>query len=278
MTDIVYDMPFDAYRDLPGTNASRLKWLTVSPAHYHRPPPSQATSATILGSLVHTMVFEPDSLEERYVVMPDFRHDAKNVTATGKRSDSAATKYVQRCKEKFHAEHAGKEVVDASVWEQAFEMTASLMTSGDADEILSPDSGPTEVTISWDDEKTGIKCKARVDKIVPSLGVFVDLKTTSDIAGFRSSIARYKYHLQMAHYADALASAWPGTTWQPYIIALETDPPHTYQIAPLSARAVRLGVHERETLMRLLAQCIDTNTWPGPPHPAAWELPEWAYS
>lgn len=71
--------------------------------------------------------------------------------------------------------------------------------------------GKAQVTILWDDKKTGVPMKARLDYLKPF--VIEDLKTFSNSNEWpphklvANHIVRYKYHIQAAAYREAVAMA-----------------------------------------------------------------------
>lgn len=69
--------------------------------------------------------------------------------------------------------------------------------------------GMTEVSAFWHDPATGLHCRARPDRIIPTLGVMLDLKSSVDASpeAFRQACARYGYHLQSAWYPEGVLAA-----------------------------------------------------------------------
>lgn len=273
----VYEqVPFDEYLAIDATSNTRLGQLDRSPYHYYTNSGlDERAKHLVLGNLVHCGRLEVLSLAERYAVMPAFHLDESNATADGRQSTSKATAYVKAKVAEFERVNNNKIVVEASWFEEMKAIVAGLVACREANELL---SGPgwTELTLVWEDDETGILCKARMDRAIPSQGRFVDLKTTMDLRTFPNAIGRYGYHRQAAHYQDGWAALHGGELLEPWILPVEKTAPYCVQCAPISDDALSEGRSQRNRLMRLLAECRKTNHWPPPESPRAWQLPEWA--
>jgi hypothetical protein len=272
LQDGIYpDVPFADYCAWDAVNASRLSRMLISPAHYLTPS-GETTPALRFGQLAHNGVLEPTALAERYAVLPDYHLDADNRTAAGEPTQSKATKYYKAKAAEFLAVNAGRERVSREEYARMKALVSSIAADRFARHVING-HGPCELSLLWTDDQTGLRCKARIDKV--SGAFLVDLKTTKDIAAFAKSIARYGYHRQLAHYQAGYA-AITGELLTPWIVAVESDPPHCVLAAPLSEVAVMQGETERRRLLAKVRQCQEQRDWPGPPAPDEWDLPEWA--
>ena len=101
----------------------------------------------------------------------------------------------------------------------------------------------------------------------------MDLKTTSSCATFSSAIKKYGYHRQMAFYEGGLY-ALTKEEFTPHIVCVETDMPYSVMAAPLGRETLLQGAEEIVVLMKSLAACMFTDSWPGVESPEQWELPE----
>lgn len=253
-------------------NWSSLKHILNSPRHYiheltrERTPP---TEAQLLGSVAHCAIYEPDEVENRYAVMPNFHGGMKDDTARAKGYDGG-----KGAKEEWLATHTTHTPVTQDIWERAHRAAAAVM----ADPIAGPmiESGRSEYDIEWIDEETGIACRGRVDHVNGRLS---DLKTTRSVFvhDFTRDVAKYLYHCQLAWYANGLSlnGIDPG---KPAIVAVESKEPFDVVVFEMSADTITTGRREYRRALDLLAVCRATDTWPGVGngHPTSLELPAWA--
>ena len=268
------NLPFEEYLAIPALSNTRMGLLAQSPRHFkHNAALDEKMKCLVLGRLIHSQTLEPETIAARYAVMPDFASDLNNQTDKGLPSTSSQTRW---CKEQvfnFESANRDRDIVSEQWFREAMLTAESIRTDRQAREIFET-PGPTELTIIWDDEETGIRCKARIDKVAGRK--VVDLKSTSKLATFTKSIASYEYHRQLAHYIAGYAVHNGGELLQPWIVAAETVEPYCVQSAPLHDEAVNCGESRRRKLLRLLRECLDADHWPGPPSPNSWMLPEWA--
>ncbi len=273
--DIIYNMPFGTYADMPAINKSGLDNIRKSPLHFRGSLqlPHRETPALRAGHLIHAATLEPERFDEEFVLAPEVNKRTKagkkewNDFIAGLTCDYVTA--TERC--------AAINIRDA-VWGH-----------NDARSIISQD-GPAEVTAVGYDVETLLFRKCRPDKWVLNaggLGVLVDLKSTSDATprGFAKSCANYRYHVQAAYYLDtvelALNQTGDTTTPRPkdfVFIAVEKEPPLAVGVYRLSDKAINLGrVLYRQDLNKL-SECMQNHTWPGPTQQIQeLDLPAWAY-
>ncbi len=213
-----------------------------------------------LGSAFHTMVLEPDNFDDEFLVTDlDARTKVfKELTAT----------------------NPDKTILKQADLEAVKLMKHSIMKNPTATKLLNHE-GEIEGSYFWKDKLTGIKCKARLDKLIPDFKgktVLVDLKTTADAspAGFEKSMANYGYHRQAAWYSHAveLATGKPPALY--IIIACEKTPPFDNACYIISKSAIEKGWEECRKAVATYKKCIDTETWPGYPDGLTeLHLPKW---
>lgn len=90
---------------------------------------------------------------------------------------------------------------------QAAAMRSALLDNAFARFILK--EGQTEKVQLWDDQGTGLPCKARLDIWLPQDGLIVDIKTTSakSYREFLAACYLYDYDRQGAYYLDGTPHA-----------------------------------------------------------------------
>lgn len=255
-------MDIAAYHAHPALGSSRLRELLRSPAHF-RANLRRETEALTLGSLVHTLVLEPHTFPERYVVIPKIN----GRTREGKAQRAAL-------------EADPRVPVDGETMAEASACATSIMAHRVYQQIR---DAQVEHTVFWDEEidldegnAVTIKCKARFDVVGPWL---VDLKTTRDASpkGFQRAIATYGYHIQAAHYmAGAIAN---GMEPRGFLFAcVETTPPYLSTGYLLGNPTLEQGERERREALSIYARCVCEDRWPGynDDRIEVIDLPAWA--
>lgn len=276
ITGIYDNISFADYLSIDAISNTSLGLMEKSPRHYHERVELEQCKPLVIGSLVHCGRLEPLALAERYAVTPDYQFDDDNKTTNGDQSRSSTTKYVKDRIAEFASANRGKEIVPRDWYQEMVAIVTSLHGDPLASEILNA-PGRVELTLVWEDDITGMLCKARIDKEAAKLGRFADLKTCADLEAFERSIARYGYHRQAAHYQDGWATL-TGEILEPWIVAVEKAKPHCVKSAPLHEEALERGTERRSDAMRKIAACHESGCWPGPPAPSSWKVPEWELS
>lgn len=269
---IYENVPFATYLAWDALSNSRMSAIAKSPLHFSEYEPPSGTTALRLGSLAHCGVLEPLSVAKRYAVMPDYHLDGENTTANGTQSTSVATNYVKDKQAEFRRVNCDKEIVSEADYEAMAGIVHALRRDRQTWELLSGE-GPIELSLVWDDPATGIRCKARIDKVTGNR--MADLKTTGNIFKFQRSIVDYAYHRQMAHYQRGYA-VLTGELLEPWLVPVESSKPHVVMAAPLGDDTLALGERKLDEALATIAECKASGVWPGPEPPSAWDVPEWA--
>jgi len=266
---IYYDVPFDEYREWSGINQSSLKIAMRSLAHYRHAkdnPEPNDKDCFRFGRLCHAGRLEPITILERYVLMPAFEKQL-----TEKYDRPKASKEYKALKQQFEEVNQGKEVVPDDWYHQLCGILKALDANKRAKAYLSGD-GPAEVSIVWDDEVTGLRCKARLDKWDQTNRTIPDIKTTEDASDFAWSCRRYLYHMQGAFYSDGLRTL-TGIDHDFCLIAVEKSAPYGCRSAPLSEDAIDGGRLLYRRLLRQIATAEETGIWPAYRDPEEWDVP-----
>ena len=279
---IHFNIAFERYCEIRAINHSRLCRARDSLLHFKHIPERDDSPAFAFGSLAHTGRLEPEQLAQRYVVIPDFHLEEANVTAKGERSDSKMTGYYKGKLADFKKLHPDKQEVSVEWMQRMKDMIQNLDDHPVAGKLFA--QGVSEVTIIWDDKKTGLRCKARLDwvsgptpgmtvpEFIKAAKAIVDLKTTEDIIGF--NLSKFNYHTQAGMYLEGWKTLTKKIT--PFFFAAaEKSPPHAIRCAPASQAAVKTGQDEVAYLLGQVKQAQETDEWPGPVSPKEWELDQW---
>ena len=273
---VYQDVTFDEYSRWKAINASTICIGHRSMAHMlrhlnepHKPP----TDAMRRGGLIHAGELEPLTLLDRYVVMPAFEQQVRKPDGTEYHNPKASKAYRELVYE-FRGVNSGKEIVSQEWYDSMLGMLDAISKHGRASEYLRG-PGPTEVSITWVDDATGIRCKARIDKIDKLHQRLPDLKTTIDALRFDQSIVKYGYHIRGAFYEDG----WLAVTGERYtyaLVAVESELPHGVRAAPLDPGATTVGRGIYQRTLKGCAEAKRTGLWPGYEDPDSWTLPTWA--
>ncbi len=277
-----YDVPAGRYHRWPAASNSFLGQLDRSPAHARHwvDHPAAATPDMAFGTAVHAAVLEPDLFAATYTVAG--RCEANTAGA-------------KRCGNSARPTTDGRQLCGVHGKAATFADAGRVLTADDAAVLAAMRAavgrhpvagpllalgGPTEVSIVWADEATGVRCKARVDRVASNdvATVAVDLKTTRDAspAGFGRAALDRGYRRQAAFYLRGLAAVgFPADAFA--FVAVEKDAPHAvavYQLRPADLADEQADV---DRLLARFAECVRSGVWPGYADDAAvaLELPDW---
>ncbi len=237
ITDEIY---FD--KDCPGVSRSDLLVVKRSVRHYLEGKKSVSNSETpalIFGKAFHCALLTPDQFDKYFC--PEFEGPA----ALSKR-----TKEYQSLKEAYGNQNIGRHQLDAETMLRLKTMVDACKEHPVVAQLLK--LGEHENVFFWEDE--GVLCRAKIDTWVPSKGLVVDFKTTTDASlnSFRKSIANYYYDMQGAFYVDGV-SAYAGAQIENYlIVAVESQPPHEIAVYHLLSPDLEVGRELYKTFLRKL--------------------------
>lgn len=123
-----------------------------------------------------------------------------------------------------------------------------------------------EQAVYWTNRETGIRCRAKIDIIVPlSNGTILvpDLKTTDDAepSEFRRKIISQRYWLQQATYTEGLQEFYDGAKIDFRFVAIERE-----GLCQVSENKLRIAeesqaMDSRNRLMRQLAERYESGDW-----------------
>jgi len=276
---IYENIAFDDYGMIPAINHTRLVRIDKSPMNYRIAPDREPSQAFALGSLVHCGKLEPDSLSERYVMQPDFANSPDNKDQKGTRSTSGATSWCKQQVAAFgvQAAESGRQVITEAQWRQFDGAMAAMKACPQF--VRDVNNSETELTIVWNDRRTGLLCKARIDAAMRGKKL-IDLKTCDDSQSsgplateFEWRLAKYHYDSQAAWYSEG----WYTLTGEklPFWFAVATvNKPHQCIYAPVGEMSVEVGRNKNILRMATVLRCKQEDNWPGYESPELFELPE----
>jgi len=270
------------HADTTAISSSGLKLLRYSPKHFWAQyldsdrEQKKATEAMEFGTLVHSMVLEPETVDAEFATMP---------TGIDKRTKAGKDFWAE-----LQKKNEGKTIVAQDDFDLAQKVSKAVLEHPAAS-LIYRKFGIPEFTLQWnelveiDDDKTVlVKCKARIDwAVIPQndfpSGLIFDLKTTKDASenDFPKSSYNLGYHIQAAWYARAMFMAY-GVENTPFIfIAAEKESPFGVMAYRSSDDFMKAGWAECKRLLKIYAQCLTNNQWPCYPQTIQEiNLPRWA--
>lgn len=267
------NIPHETYhgRTLGVASKSALDLIRKAPAVYKAwvdglHEDEEQAEALIFGGMLHCAVLEPERFYREYVVAPDFGN------CTYKENKAA--------RNAWRAENAGREEVTAKQYRMIQGMADSVRRHPIAGKLFT--GGEAEVTLSWVDEATGLRCKGRADyyKVDPIAGpLAIDLKSTMDAdpEAFLKSAHKFGYHRQAAIYQAGFAAV--GKPVGSFLfVACEKTPPYLVKVLCFDPESIAEGQQEVREDMATMAKCLKSGHWPGYDEDIAEiSLPAWAF-
>lgn len=221
------------YGDYEYVTNSQLGYIKKSPAYYWkmRNGGSLDTPSLRFGSLVHTLILEPEKYQENFVVFNPEDRPEKDKGMTSKLNRAWKTSLEEDCAK------GRKYLMTMDQYNLAITLRNKLLACKDVKAIL--DNCETEVPKCWVDFNTMSKCKGKADIVVDGGDMLVDIKTTGkDVSDFKKSAYRYGYNRQAAFYMD-------GFNAKEFVfIVIETNEPHQIGIFRCSDMFIDSGRQE----------------------------------
>lgn len=262
MTARVYpDMSNADYHAAPGLSASGAKMLLPpsTPAQY-KYAREHATYKDIydFGSAAHKVALDSDDVLE--VI------DAERWTGDAKiRRDEARA--------------AGRIPIKAKDYAHIITMAEQIRRHPLASWLLDQPGKP-EQSVFWDDERTGVPLRCKLDKMpdaAPWTVYIAEYKSTNaaDLESFSRTVRNLNYHVQTAFQLEAARQA--GLDDVKFLwIAQEKTPPYLVGVYELSPFDLDIGNKLMRQAIDIYAECTTNDEWPGyPSEVQTVEFPAW---
>jgi exodeoxyribonuclease VIII len=241
---MLLDMPFSEYLNHPAISRSDvsnwLKYDTPKKYKYFKDNPPPVKSSMFFGSLVHTLILEPEKYGSEYVIYDGAKRDLK------------VKKYAD-----FVAKNPGKTPILRSEFDKAVICSKSVMNHEEAPTLLAGGQIEKTLLFTWE----GIEAKARFD--IWNKGMIWDLKTAKDASekGFGETARNY-YRTQAGWYFAAAELSGLNPEGFGFIV-VENEPPFDVQIFVFTQEEIDLGREEALAGLRDLAHHKANDFWPG---------------
>jgi PDDEXK-like domain of unknown function (DUF3799) len=253
------------HRDTSAVSSSTLKLILRSPAHclaYQREGKVE-TAAMLNGRAVHAALLEPDVFDAEFAVVPKVDKRTKEGRAQ---------------LETFHGENAGKQLIEAGELDYIGRLQLALQRHPRARKLIEL-PGDAELSLFWTDPVTGLRLKARPDRLLRALPILVEAKTTcnAERSAFARKIVDLDYHLSLALYLEGVRQVLQRTV-QPIFLVIED---HSFEVCLYQpdVEMLRIGHQRFRYAVETYARCAQANDWPGYQPDACIEeisLPTWA--
>lgn len=252
---IVEHLPSETYHaDMDSVGAGGLRELARSPLHHwwaNRRPPREVkepTPSQRLGTAIHAAVLEPERFASDFAVAPDVDRRFK----AGKEAYAEFLESIGDAEIISASDHATALIIAQRVHESAL---GRMFFEGET---------RTELSVYWTDRATGVRCRIRPDLVPSGHPVLVDLKSCSSAQDvrFRNAAWDWGYHVTAAFYVDG----WKAATGEKrdYVFAAwEKEEPYANAWYFAEDEVLEAGRTEYRRLLRIYAECLDSDNWPG---------------
>ena len=214
------------YRAIEALGSTDIKTLLENPYLFKNGVKKEPTDNLILGSVIHTLILEPQKLDSEYIIMPELnlRTNADKAVKAELEAEAKAT---------------NKTLVKSEIYNQAEAVSKSFLNSSLSLFLR----GEVKAEASFFGEIDGVKVKARPDLILPEQKIIIDFKTTSQVGGgsadgFARMAANFSYYIQASLYLEITKYK------QFYFIVLETAEPFMVGCYKLDSEALEFGKSE----------------------------------
>jgi len=243
-----------------------------SPLNPERPPEDDKPHL-VIGKAAHDMLLLEDRWPDHYHVLPD----GFNAGHTNKWGDAIV--------EAEAARKAGKTIMRASDRNVVLTVASAIRRNDLACSVLS--NGRPEVTLAWQDDRTGVWLRARPDWLPNSVidggktVILSDLKfmtpTHCDPAGFSRAIASFGYHQSLAFYADGIKAIYGRAPTHYLLVVVEKDAPWSVSLYEVDPNDIERGRFQNRRAIAIFADCLQSGKWPGyADQPERVGLPQWS--
>lgn len=296
-------VPNDVYHAANGISSTMVKDARVSLMYFHarhidKTISRESTDALSFGSLVHTLVLEPEKFDDEFVIFPgipagaftntdtlkafirEYNADkpkAEQLKLTGKKEELQesiravnpdaifADEYEQQWRESM----TGKTILTSEQLTLAKNIQQAIFNNSDASDLLNNPCRQSEVSYFGIDEETGLNIRVRPDIELRTANenTCADLKTIS-IGNVRQDRIKERlhreiidrdYHLSAAMYCDV--AGLDSFSW----IFVNKEPGyHWVAVVEASESLLELGRKEYRRVLRQIYDAMENDVWPAP--------------
>jgi len=265
---VYFDVPFEEYLTWDALSRSEgVTFETTTPAQYryHLDHPKKVGDAADLGSAVDTYVFEgAEAFGEKFHRIPQ-----------GMRRDKRTKAYKEQL-----AEADGRRMLRAEDYDEVEALGKAAVNHDEVKAFLA--EGSAQMTIVWEDRRTGILCKARPDFYSTAKGapVILDMKVTRkwEPEAFARDLPTSMLHWQAAWYLRGASEAFQFEHDSFMFFLVKPTPVHTVSVADTSLGTIDLANAQIDRMLARFKLCAERNEWEKDiPGIVPIDLPSWYY-
>ncbi|HGE6883377.1 TPA: RecE family exodeoxyribonuclease [Citrobacter amalonaticus] len=296
-------VPNDVYHAANGISSTMVKDARVSLMYFHsrhidKTISRESTEALSFGSLVHTLVLEPEKFDDEFAIFPGIPAGAftntdtlkafireynadkpktEQLKLTGKKEELQesiravnpdaifADEYEQQWRESM----TGKTILTSEQLTLAKNIQQAIFNNRDASDLLNNPGRQSEVSYFGIDEETGLNIRVRPDIELRTVNenTCADLKTIN-IGNVRQDRIKERlhreiidrdYHLSAAMYCDV--AGLDSFSW----IFVNKEPGyHWVAVVESSELLLELGRKEYRRVLRQIYDAMENDIWPAP--------------
>lgn len=252
------------YHSIDALSNSSLSVLKRSPTEFHarfiaKTLKTEETDAMRLGSAVHMLALEPERFDEQYWIStgPINASTGKPYGRDTKKFADWLAKVESNDKRKLILQDEFAESIEIAKAFQSHPYLLSVMASG-AEKIYERGYEMSYLVEAQDP----IRLKCKPDCVMPSFGLIIDLKTTSDPHpdSWRWSAEEYGYHRQAAIYLQAM-EAFYGKPFRFLFGVVRSKAPYEVGVYELDEDSIHRGWAQVEILIAEYARRKRDDDW-----------------
>jgi hypothetical protein len=240
----------DVYHsDYSRLSPSMLSVLAKSPEEFHarfiaKTMKTEPTEAMVFGTLLHTLIMEPETVDDRFIV-------ASKVDRRTKEGKAAWSEFLSKAD--------GKEIVSEDVFQMCLKASDSIAKHDQVAKFLGR-KADIETPLPW--ELLGVPMKCRPDAVYNDLRLIVDYKTTGDASPkeFARSVFNFGYDRQAWCYREAIFQL-TGEVFRFLFVVVNKEEPYTSAVYELGPSEMLGGEASACALVREYKRRIETDDW-----------------
>lgn len=296
-------VPNDVYHAANGISSTmvkdaRLSLMYFNARHIEKTISRESTEALSFGSLVHTLVLEPEKFDDEFAIFPgipagaftntdtlkafirEYNADkpkAEQLKLTGKKEElqesiravNPDAIFADEYEQKWRESMAGKTILTSEQVTLAKNIQQAIFNNRDASDLLNNPGRQSEVSYFGIDEETGLNIRVRpdIELRTASENTCADFKTIS-IGNVRQDRIKERlhreiidrdYHLSAAMYCDV--AGLDSFSW----IFVNKEPGyHWVAVVEASESLLELGRKEYRRVLRQIYDAMENDNWPAP--------------
>lgn len=239
---VITNLSRDEYRASCGLNPSSL--VAKSPKHIKHAyeNPTESSDVQLLGTVTHTLCWEPHKLDDEYAVWTGGRRYGKEWDA-------------------FREANQDRTIIKQEQLDEAANIARALTDDPLVKELASEGIAETAVFT----EEHGLQCRGLLDWINTKLGILCDLKVCHNIEAhvFGAYFRRFGYDQKMAVYKRWFEREATKVINSVKLICVESKPPYDVAVVPLDQAVLDKGWEKANEKIRQVRESIDTGVWHG---------------